>query len=73
MNCYDCATRERVEPAVASCVSCNAGLCAHCLRIEQHAVNQHATVGNPVQGSIRTLLCSSCDRVLAGRSLDSVG
>jgi hypothetical protein len=73
VDCYDCATKGQHEPAVGTCVRCGAGLCATCVRLEEQRVEQHGTLGNPLAGATRTLLCASCDEVLADSHLHSVG
>lgn len=38
MNCYDCSTLGRSEPATAVCMDCGAGICG------DHAVEHHQRV-----------------------------
>jgi hypothetical protein len=33
LNCYVCAAESRIEPAVATCPACNAGLCLTHVRV----------------------------------------
>jgi|SoiMetStandDraft_2_1073263.scaffolds.fasta_scaffold236982_2 hypothetical protein len=74
MNCFDCGTQGIREEAVGTCVSCGAGMCAAHARTEERQLEQHATPGNPVHASTRTLLCSTCDQVMAHHhSLTPVG
>jgi hypothetical protein len=73
VDCYDCAGKGHTKPAVGACVRCGAGLCAACVRVEEERVEQHGTLGNPLAGTTRKLLCASCDEVLADRDLHSVG
>lgn len=72
MRCYDCMDRGVDAAAVAVCMSCGAGVCADCVRAESRGVDQHATLGRPSHAETRTLLCPSCDRVLAHRPLATV-
>jgi hypothetical protein len=73
MNCYDCGVRGVQNPAVAACHSCGAGVCVECVRAEASRVDQPATVGIPVSGSTRLLLCPSCDRAMAAHALGRAG
>lgn len=72
MRCYDCADRGKDAAAVAVCLSCGAGVCADCIRAEWRGVDQHATLGRPSHAETRSLLCPSCDQVLARGSLAMV-
>jgi hypothetical protein len=65
MNCFDCSRDGRQVPAVAICVRCGAGICADCARLESRRLDQHATLGRPIEGVTRALTCVSCDEVLA--------
>jgi hypothetical protein len=70
MNCYECSRKGTPAEAVASCVSCGAGVCGEHVRPEAARVDQHATVGIPVTGTVRRLLCVTCDDAMVGHRLD---
>jgi hypothetical protein len=65
MNCYDHGTQGEVLAAVATCVNCGAGMCAAHSRVDDHTLVRWGWV----HPSTRKLLCVSCDRVLAPRSV----
>ena len=65
MNCLDCTINGRpAAPAIGVCTSCGAAVCARCARLEDRAVRQPATVGNPLRGHTRAVSCVSCDDAL---------
>lgn len=65
MKCYDCMNDGRTEEAVGVCVSCGAGVCASCVRLERHDHSRTHTPGNPShQWVTRTLNCRTCDAII---------
>ena len=66
MNCYDCAREERGDvAAVAVCIRCGAGMCLTCSTSETRGLHQLGTLGRPITGQTRALVCRACDSVLS--------
>jgi len=59
MNCYDCKVQGNIEPAVATCANCGAGMCAAHTRAEDNTTTQ-AGIGKPVHTTNRKLVCLTC-------------
>lgn len=63
MNCFDCATRSLLIPAVASCRLCGAGVCLDCARVGTQIVRHPVAFGASLAGwatTLRTIACIPC-------------
>ena len=70
MNCYECATIHFVDrPAVATCASCGAAVCAQHAQVESRVLPQPASLGRPVVHEARVIACSSCQDLGAQHNL----
>ena len=62
MNCYDCATKDLMTPAVAVCHDCGAGICAdHATTTTLH-LTKIVPLGRsvPIQPAARIIRCHTC-------------
>ena len=66
MNCFDCSTDGRTTPAVGSCITCGAGICAAHLELITRELPHTNSPGGYTPKMTRTLTCASCASVLTG-------
>ncbi len=73
MNCFDCATIDSTQPAVAICHDCGAGVCADHAVSEAKRLTRTGGLGMaiPVEPPARTIRCRTCDDAL--RALRNTG
>ena len=70
VNCYDCATQDRLaQPAVAVCHDCGAAVCDHHAITRAHHLTRPAVIlrEEPVDPPARTIRCSTCDAAWAAQ------
>ena len=68
MNCYDCATQDRIgRPAVAVCHDCGAAVCDHHCVAREHHLTRTAVIlrVEPVEPPARVIRCTTCDAAWA--------
>ena len=66
MNCFDHALEDQLEPAVAVCSNCGAGLCRQHAQVSEHDVEQ-ASVGPSSPDLARLIRCSTCAKAFGSR------
>ncbi len=72
MNCFSCASSDRVTAAVASCTSCGAGVCPEHAQVDAHDHSYSASPGAHTPHVVRAFICPACAAVTSGsRTLSS--
>jgi len=70
VNCYDCATQDRLtRPAVAVCHDCGAAVCDHHTVARAHHLTRPGVIlrEEPVEPAARTIRCTTCDGAWAAQ------
>jgi hypothetical protein len=66
MNCLTCSSSDVATPAIGSCTSCGAGVCAGHTRIDAHERTHGVTLGIHTPHVVRALICPTCATVTEG-------
>lgn len=66
MNCLTCSSSDVATPAIGSCTSCGAGVCARHARIDAHERTHVVSLGIHTPRVVRALICSTCAIVTQG-------
>jgi len=66
MNCFDCALSEKTTPAIGTCTTCGAGVCAADVALDIHELSYATSPGNHTPRMTRAITCKNCAGILAG-------
>ena len=66
MNCFDCSIHGRTTPALGSCTTCGAGVCADHMELDRRELAHTNGPGGYTPKVTRAFTCTVCASVLAG-------
>lgn len=67
MNCFDCSIDQRITPALGTCLTCGAGVCADHVELDAHEGAHSSGPGNYTPTVTRVFTCTTCASVLDSR------